>query len=126
MTSEAKEENDVMGLCLRERIRHSIFLCLALVMMVSLFLLTTANVQADTVTINDQSGVLDAGRVQAEAAKLCVPIDIFTTKTFTGGQDALNMYTREWLPNQGAIAIGIDAVHRNLSIESGTNLSLSD
>ena len=122
----AKKENDGMGLCLRERIRHSIFLCLALVTMFSMFLLTTVNVQANTVTINDQAGVLDAGRVQAEAAQLSAPILIFTTNTFNGDQDALNTYTREMLPNQDAIAIGIDTVHRNLSIEAGTNVSLSD
>jgi hypothetical protein len=51
---------------------------------------------------------------------------IYTTDTFTGDQDALNTYTRERLPNQDAIAIGIDTVHRNLSIEAGTNVSLSD
>jgi hypothetical protein len=122
----AKKENNVMDLCLRERRRHSIFVCLALVTMFSLFLLTTVNVQADTVTINDQSEVLDAGRVQAEAAKLSVPILIYTTKTFTGDQDALNTSTREQLPNQDAIAIGIDTVHRHLSIEAGTNMSLSN
>jgi hypothetical protein len=57
----AKKENDVMGLCLRERIRHSIFLCLALVTMFSMFLLTTVTVQANTVTINDQAGVRTQG-----------------------------------------------------------------
>jgi hypothetical protein len=122
----AKKENDVRGLCLRERIRHSIFACLALVTVCSLFLLTTLPVEADTVTINDQAGVLDAGRVQAEAAKLPVPMLIYTTDSFTGDQDALNTYTREQLPNQDAIAIGIDTGHRNLSIEAGTNVQLSD
>ncbi len=70
----AKKENDGMGLCLRERIRHSIFFCLALVTMCSLFLLTTVTVQADSVTIHDQAGVLDVGMVQAEAAKLPAPL----------------------------------------------------
>ena len=114
-----------MGLCLRERIRHSIFLCLALVTMFSMFLLTTVTVQADSVTINDQAGVLDAGRVQAEAAKLPVPILIYTTKTFTGDLDALNTYTQEQLVNT-AIAIGIDTVHRQLSIEAAGIVPLSD
>src|SRR5207249_4109729 len=112
--------------CLRERIRHSIFLCLALVTMFSMFLLTTVTVQADSVTIIDQAGVLDAGRVRAEAPQLSDPLLIYTTDTFTGNQNALNTYTRERLPNQDAIAIGIDTVHRNLSIEAGTNVSLSD
>jgi len=93
----AKKENDVMGLCLRERIRHSIFLCLALVTMFSMFLLTTVTVQADSVTINDQAGVLDA----------------------------LNTYTQEQLVNT-AIAIGIDTVHRQLSIEAAGIVPLSD
>ena len=115
-----------MGICLQARTRRSILVCLALVTMFSMFLLTTLNVQANTVTINDQAGVLDAGRVQAEAAKLPVPMLIYTTKTFNGDQDALNRSTRDQLPNQNAIAIGIDTVHRNLSIEAGTNVRLSD
>src|SRR5260370_38801312 len=115
-----------MGICLQARIRRSILVCLALVTMFSLFLLTTLNVQANTVTINDQAGVLDAGRVQAEAAKLPVQMIIYTTKTFNGDQDALNRSTREQLPNQNAIVIGIDTAHRNLSIEAGTSVLLSD
>jgi hypothetical protein len=51
---------------------------------------------------------------------------LYTTKTFNGDQDALNRSTREQLPNQNAIAIGIDTIHRNLSIEAGTNVRLSD
>lgn len=115
-----------MGICLRARIRCSILSCLTLVTMFSLFFLTTLNVQANTVTIKDQAGVLNAGRVETEAAKLSVPILIYTTKTFNEDQDALNQYTRQQLPNQNAIAIGIDTVHRHLSIESGTKVQLSD
>ena len=121
-----KMEKVVMSLCLRVPIRHSIVACLALVTVCALLLLTTVNVQASTVTINDQAGVLDAGRVQAEAAQLPVPILIYTTKTFTGDQDALNQSTREQLPDQDSIAIGIDTVHRNISIEAGTNVQLSN
>ncbi len=109
-----KKENVVMGLYSGVLLRRSIFACLALVTVFSLFLLTTVNVQANTVTISDQAGVLNAGMVQAEAAKLPVPILIFTSKTF------------EALPDQNAIAIGIDTVHRNLSIEAGTNVQLSN
>ena len=111
---------------LRARIRRSILSCLGLVMMFSLFLFTILNVEANSVIIKDQAGVLNAGRVEAEAAKLPAPILIFTTKTFNGDQDALNQYTRAQLPNQNAIAIGIDTAHRHLSIESGTNVQLSD
>jgi hypothetical protein len=115
-----------ISLFLRVPIRHSIVTCLALLTVCALLLLTTVNVLASTVTINDQAGVLDAGRVQADAAKLPDPMLIYTTKTFTGDQDALNQSTREQLPNQDSIAIGIDTVHRHLSIEAGTNVQLSD
>src|SRR5947209_13628761 len=59
-------------------------------------------------------------------AKLPVPLLIYTTKTFNRDKDALNQSTREQLPNQNTIAIGIDTVHRHLSIESGTYVRLSD
>jgi hypothetical protein len=115
-----------ISLFLRVPIRHSIVTCLALLTVCALLHLTTVNVLASTVTINDQAEVLDAGQVQADAAQLPDPIFIYTTKTFNGDQNALNTYTRELLPDQNAIAIGIDTVHRNLSIEAGTNVQLSD
>jgi len=139
-----------MSLCLRERIRRYLLACLALVTVFSLFLLTTVNVHANPVTLDDQAGVLNVGsgqvlnaegcsdtidneagvlneeRVLAEMAKLDYCMFIYATDRFTGDQDALNKYTRERLPNQNAIAIGIDTVHRNLSIEAGTNVSLSN
>jgi hypothetical protein len=84
------------------------------------------NAQANTVTIDDQSRVLDVGKVRAEAAKLANSMLIYTTKTFNGDQNALNQSTREQLPNQDSIAIGIDTVQRHLSIESGITVKLSD
>lgn len=108
------------------KVRFPRLIYLAVVAAFSLFLLTAMNAQANTVTINDQSGVLDIGKVRAEAAKLPNSILIYTTKTFSGDQDALNQSTREQLPNQNAIAIGIDTLHRHLSIESGTSVKLSD
>jgi len=92
----------------------------------ALFVLTTVTVQADTVTINDQAGVLDTGKVQAEAAQLPVPVLIYTTDTFTGDQDALNRSTRAQLPDQNTIAIGIDTVNKHVSIEAGTTVQVSD
>jgi uncharacterized membrane protein YgcG len=121
-----KMKKFVMNLCIRVSIRRSIVVCLALVTVCALLLLTTMNVQASTVTINDQAGVLDTGRVQADAAQLSEPMLIYTTKTFTGDQDALNSSTREQLSDQNAIAIGIDTVHRHLSIQAGTKVQLSD
>jgi hypothetical protein len=120
-----KIQKFVISLCLRAPIRRSIVACLALVAVCALFLFTV-NVQASTVTINDQAGVLDTGRAQADVAQLPVPVLIFTTKTFTGNQDAFNQYTREQLPSQTSIAIGIDTVHVTISIEAGANVQLSN
>jgi len=119
-----KMEKFGMSFCIGAPIHRSIVVCLALVTVCALFLLTTVRVQASTVTINDQAGVLDAGRVQTEAEQL--PLLIFTTQTLTGDQDALNQFTREQLPDQNSIAIGIDTVHRYISIEAGTSVQLSD
>ena len=119
-------EKYVISLLLRVPLRHSIVICLALLTVCALLLLTTVNVLASTVTINDQAGVLDAGRVQTAAAQLPDPMQIFTTKTFNGDQDALNTYTREQLPDQNSIAIGIDTDYKHFSIQAGTNVQLSD
>src|SRR5215470_18560682 len=121
-----KQENVVKSIGLGAPVPRSILACLALVTVCALFVLTTVTVQADTVTINDQAGVLDTGKVQAEAAQLPVPVLIYTTDTFTGDQDALNRSTRAQLPDQNTIAIGIDTVNKHVSIEAGTTVQVSD
>ena len=124
--NSGKREYVVKGRGLGTPVPRSILACLALVTVCALFLLTTVTVQADTVTINDQAGVLDTGRVQAEAAQLPVPVLIYTTDTFTGDQDALDQSTRAQLPDQNTIAIGIDTVNKHVSIEAGTSVQVSD
>ncbi len=121
-----KVDKCVTSLCVGASLRRSIVVCLALVMVCALFLLTTVRVQASTVTINDQAGVLNAVEVQVDAAQLPVPVLIYTTQTFTGDQDALNQYTREQVPNQDSIAIGLDTAHATISIEAGTSVHLSN
>jgi len=81
---------------------------------------------ASSVTIDDQARVLDASKVQAEAAKLSYATLIYTTNTFSGDQDALNQATRSRLPDQNSIVIGIDVAQRHLSIQSGTSVKVSD
>ena len=121
-----KMEKFGMSLCIGAPLHRSIVVCLALVTVCALFLLTTVRVQANTVTINDQAGVLNAVEVQADAAQLPIPVLIYTTQTFTGDQDALNQSTREQLPNQDSIAIGLDTAHATISIEAGTSVHLSN
>jgi hypothetical protein len=49
-----------------------------------LLLVTTLAVQANTVSISDPAGVLNADQVRSEAANLPDSVSIYTTKTFTG------------------------------------------
>jgi hypothetical protein len=121
-----RKESCVMSKKLPARVHRSILPLPAVIAAFSLCLFTTLSVQANTVTINDLSGVLDAGKVRTEAAKLSKPLLIFTTKTFSGDQNALDQSTRAQLPTQDAIAIGIDTQQRHLSIEGGTRVQLSD
>jgi hypothetical protein len=91
-----------------------------------LILLIPVSVQASTVTINDQAHVLDAGQVRAEGAKLPAALSILTTTMFSGDLDALNSDARQKLPNQQSIVIEIDTVQRNLSVQAGTSVKISD
>lgn len=91
-----------------------------------LLLLTSSYAWAGTVTVNDQAGVLDAQKVQAEAAQLPVPVVIYTTKTFSGDMNAFKQLVRNLLPGPKSICIGVDTVHRLFDIESGNDVELSD
>src|SRR5579859_6234490 len=111
-------------------VKKSIFCTLALLTFatfaLSLALLTPWTARANTVAIDDQAHVLDVSSVQAEAAKLSAAVFIYTTKTFTGDQDALNQDARSRLPNQQTIDIGVDTVNRNVSVQAGSGVKISN
>ena len=106
--------------------RRLITSLLALGIMLSLIILTTLNAQANTVTINDASHVLDAGKVRSEAAQFPDPLLVYTTNTFTGNQESFNQQTRQYINNAQEVVIGIDTAQHHLSVESGTSAKLSD
>ena len=91
-----------------------------------LVLFSTLSAHAASILIDDQARVLDVNRVRAEAAMLPCPMLIYTTRVFGGEQEAFNEATRQRLPNQYALVIGIDVLHRHVSIQSGTEVNLSD
>lgn len=115
-----------MAMTIGEYRRSSKLLLIALLCALLLALFSTLTARASTVSIDDAAKVLDAARVQTEAAKLPSPVLIYTTRIFVGEQDAFNQTTRQRLTDQRTIAIGIDVVHRHLSIQSGTDVKLSD
>ncbi|MBV9231795.1 MAG: hypothetical protein JOZ18_20975 [Chloroflexi bacterium] len=80
---------------------------------------------ADTVTLQDNAHVLDAKRVQAEAALLSDPVDIYTTATFNGTTSAFDQNAQS-LANQYTdhIVIDIDTAHRHLAIRGGASVLL--
>ena len=72
---------------------------------------------AATVTLQDDAHVLDASKVQTEAALLSNPVDIYTTATFDGTTSAFDQNAQS-LANQHTdhIIINIDTKHRHLAI----------
>src|SRR5579859_1951268 len=101
-------------------------LLVAMILALTPVLLTSWGALANTATIDDQAHVLDVNQVQAEAAKLSAAVFIYTTKTFTGDQDALNQDARSRLPNQQTIDIGVDTVNRNVSVQAGSGVKISN
>lgn len=101
-------------------------LFLAMLLALLCLLLLPLSGWAKTVTIHDQARVLNATSVQEAGAKFPNDLLIYTTNTFNGDLDALNVEARKLIPYQQAIVIDIDTVHRNVSIQSGTSVSLSN
>jgi hypothetical protein len=91
-----------------------------------LFVASISHAYANTVNINDQAGVLDSNKVRSDAAHLPVSVLIYTTKTFTGDQTALNDDARNHLSGTNTVDIAIDTAQRHLSIQSGSQVKLSD
>lgn len=101
-------------------------LLVALSIGLACLLLTPLSGWAKTVTIHDQARVLNAAQVQEAGTKLSDDLLVYTTNTFNGDLDALNAEAGRLIPDQQAVVIDIDTVHHNVSIQSGTSVSLSN
>ena len=93
-----------------------------------LLAITSVRVFADSVKIVDNAHVLDVAAVTNEATQLPNPVNIYTTKTFTGTTAAFDTFTTTFIgPNDiNLIVINIDVAHRHLAIVGGTQVSLSN
>ena len=100
---------------------------LAPLLALALLCFTTMRVSAASkVTINDASNVLNVQQVQDDAKQFPDPLLIYTTRSFTGDQNALNSQTSAYITDQSEVVIGIDTMQRHLSIQSGKNSKLTD
>ncbi|GHO78483.1 hypothetical protein KSD_62540 [Ktedonobacter sp. SOSP1-85] len=115
-----------MHINLGRRRNKAFSLVLALLFALICLLMMPLSGLAKTVTIHDQAQVLNVASVQEAGAKLPNDLIVYTTNTFQGDLDALNTEARSLLPDQQSIVIDIDTVHRNVSIQSGTSVSLSN
>ncbi len=104
----------------------SLILLAPFIVLTLLSVTTMQTYAASKVTINDASNVLNVQQVQDEAKQFPDPLLIYTTKNFTGDQNALNSQTSAYVNDAGEVVIGIDTVQRHLSIESGKSSKLSD
>jgi uncharacterized membrane protein YgcG len=91
----------------------------------SLVLATAASALADTVHVYDNAHVLDASRVQSDAASLPDPMDIYTTNTFNGSASALEQRAITHITDPRLIVMVTDTVNRHLAIVGGKSVPLS-
>jgi hypothetical protein len=76
------------------------------------------------VHIYDRAGVLQADKVQSEAAKLPYPIDIYTVNDFSGTTTDFNQHTRSQVTSPRLLVIAIDTVHRHVYVTGGPDVPL--
>jgi hypothetical protein len=96
---------------------------------ISLLLVTTFGVLADTVNISDKAGVLNTSQVQSAAANLPYPVNIYTMNNFTGTESAFNQEAVRTLAkanNPRLIIIAIDTHNKFLAIVGGKDVSTSN
>lgn len=82
---------------------------------------TTINI----VHVYDRANVLQADKVQSEAAKLPYPIDIYTVNDFSGTTTDFNQRTKSQVTSPRLMVIAIDTVHRHVYITGGTSVPLN-
>jgi hypothetical protein len=120
-------EHIMMNIYDASKQRIAFLTLLAPFLVLTLLSVTTMRTYAvGKVTINDASNVLNVQQVQDDAKQFPDPLLIYTTRSFTGDQNALNGQTRGYVNDPGEVVIGIDTVQRHLSIESGESVKLSD
>jgi hypothetical protein len=87
--------------------------------------LTAHPAAADAVTINDASHVLDATRVQTEAATLPDPVMIFTTTRFADDNAAFDTEAQSKVTTPNVIVIAINTQSHHLAIRTGAKSRVS-
>jgi serine/threonine protein kinase len=84
----------------------------------------TRGTTVNAVHVYDQANVLQAGKVQSEAAKLPYPIDIYTVSNFSGTTTEFNQRTRSQVTSSRLMVIAIDTVHRHVYVTGGPDVPL--
>ncbi|MBO0790077.1 MAG: hypothetical protein J2P36_03900 [Ktedonobacteraceae bacterium] len=105
--------------------RHTVTMLLSLSIVLFLFAGVGKAALAGIVTINDLANVLDVNKVRIEAEKLPNPIVIYTTRTFTGGNDAFKRLVINLIAGDNAMSLGIDAKNRYFYIAGGKNVKVT-
>jgi serine/threonine protein kinase len=84
----------------------------------------TQGTTVNTVHLYDRAGVLQADKVQSEAAKLPYPIDIYTVNDFSGTTTDFNQRTRSQVTSPRLMVIAIDTVHHHVYVTGGSGVPL--
>jgi len=99
---------------------------LALIAVLSLWLIGTMSVLAATVNISDPVGLLNASQVSSEGSALPYPLNIYTTDTFSGTNQDFNQRAQSHLDTPNLIVMAIDSGRHYVAIVSGRDVPLSN
>lgn len=98
----------------------------ALFLTFGLFIITALPVLAASVTIQDQSNVLDDARIKQAASTLRFPLKLYTTSTFKGTTKAFQTTTARQITSKNQVVIAIDTRAKEISIASGKETKLTN
>ncbi|MFI5777265.1 hypothetical protein [Nocardia sp. NPDC051570] len=95
-------------------------------MLAALLLISAGPASAGPVTIQDESHVLDAGRVKDAANAVPDPVQIFTTERLADNNAAFDQEAQSHVTAPNDVVIAINTKSRHLAIRTGANSHIRD
>ena len=92
----------------------------------SLWLFTTMSVWASVNKIADAAGILDQNQVRSAGASLRYPLDIYTTRNFSGTSNQFEQRARSHLTNANMIVMAISTSPSYVTVVAGSAVPLSN
>jgi hypothetical protein len=92
----------------------------------SLWLITTVSAWASVNKIADAAGILDQNQVRSAGASLRYPVDIYTTRNFSGTSLQFEQRARSHVTNSNMIVMAINTNPGHVTVVAGNAVPLSN